>query len=170
MLVVQFLRWAYKVLTGEQRPWQIALGVAIGLAFGLIPFGFLTLAGLLLLLLINVHFGSGLFGLAIGLALGALLDTSLLYPLGQWVIEAGPHGLFLSLATSEVWSLLRLHENTTMGGLVAGIVAAPVVFVLVTIGVKRFRGPVTERFGKSKTLKALSNTFIIRGLRWLLVG
>ena len=56
MILIKLIRWLYKTLNGEQSPTAIALALTIGLFTGLLPFGLLTVAGLILLLVVKDGF------------------------------------------------------------------------------------------------------------------
>ena len=171
MLTIRFIRWIYGTLNGVERPWQIALGLALGLAFGMSPIGALTLLGLLLMLFINCHFGSGIFGMILGFALfQPLLRFALFWYIGDWALMNGPHDFFNAMAASDVWRLFWLHDRFTLGGLICGIGFGIAAFFGAWFVVRKFRESFHKRVGNSRIVKALASTWLFRGLRWLFIG
>jgi hypothetical protein len=65
---------------------------------------------------------------------------------------------------------LRLHESVTLGGLLLGLGLLVPLFFGARRFVLWFRLRYAARFGRSRALKYLTNTFLFRGLKWLVVG
>lgn len=170
MMIFKFIRWLYKTLNGTQQPWQIGLGLALGFWTGLLPFSALTFLFVLAILFVNAHVGSALFGIVLAVIFQSLLGDALLHPIGESLLNAGPHGLFTGFATSDALSFLRLHESRMIGGLVMGLVLFAPLMYLIKEFVVWFRGRFYEKIGNNKFFKTLANTWLIKGLRFVFLG
>jgi len=170
MMILKFIRWLYKTLNGTQKPWQIGLGFALGFWTGLVPFSVITFALLMVILFLNSHVGSALFGIAIAVIFRSLLGDAIVHPLGETIITAGPHALFESFATSDMLSIFRLHESRVMGGLVLGVILLAPLMYAITRFVEAFRGRLYEKVGSNKVFKTIANTWLMKGLRFVFLG
>lgn len=138
-----WLRIVAKVVSAlreGESPAQLAWGLVLGLVLGLTP-GWPLQAWLLLLVIfllrINLPLavvGATLGGLA-GLVLGGPLDA-----LGWWLLHLPAlQGLWVALYSSGPGALTRFNHTVTLGALVVGLVALPLLVPAAARGVVAYR-------------------------------
>jgi uncharacterized protein (TIGR03546 family) len=172
MWVLKIVRKLFRGLSGAESPTQIALGFALGITLGLVPFT--SGIGLLLFLCIlcfRVSFPFAVVGWAVAGALRVAVLGSVLVGVGHWVLEVLPlQGLWSVLLNLPGIALLGLTRYAVMGGMVIGVLAGAALFVPIRFLVLRYRKVVVERLSQSKAFKYLTNLWLIRVLRWTLIG
>ena len=172
MFLLKLIRSFYKGLTGSESPNRIALGFGLGLTLGLVALS--SGMGFLLLIVILVFKVSFPFAMA-GWALGALLRTTLLAGLledfGYWILVSLPlQELWKFLLRLPVVGRLGLDYFGTMGGTAMGLILGAALFAPIRFLVIRYREQVVERLSNSKVFKFLSRIWLVRALKWVLVG
>lgn len=146
MLILKFLQSLIKALNSDGTPGQVAMGMAIGLAFGLTPL--LSLHNVLVLavaMLTTVSFPGVMLGWAIAVPLGfmldplfdrvgmALLTNDALTPLWVWVVN------------TPVVSLSKLNNTIVLGSLTVWLLALVPTFLVFRVLVVRYRAQVLAR-------------------------
>ena len=172
MFVINLIRKLYKGLSGAQSPLQIALGFGLGVMFGLVPFksgiGILLLA---IILACKVSFPFAAVGWAIAGALRVSVLGGTLASLGYSLLEVAPlAGFWTFFLNLPIVGLLDLEYYGIMGGAALGLLAAIALFYPIRFLVIRYREVVVGRLSKSKTFKFLGKLWIVKLLRWILVG
>jgi uncharacterized protein (TIGR03546 family) len=168
--LIKFTRWLYKTLNSDQRPWQIALGITLGALAGMLPLGFATLCVFVLILLINVHFGSALFSFAMFKLIAWPLQLAVIRPAGALALDVVPQGPVIYAAQTPVLAWLRLDYHDVAGAIVVWMLIAVPLFLIVAATWTRFQDWMRERIGKSKFVKWASNKWLFRGLRYVFIG
>jgi len=172
MLILKLIRKLYKGLTGAESPTQISLGVGLGVMVGMVSAG--TGIGILLLaaiLIFTVSFPFALVGWAFGALLRASIFGGLIVDVGRWLLEEAPlHGFWTFVLNLPVIGLLGLRYWKTMGGLVIGLLLAIALFWPVRMLVIRYREAVVARLSKSRAFRYVTNLWLVRVLRWILIG
>jgi uncharacterized protein (TIGR03546 family) len=146
MLILKFLQSLIKALNSDGTPGQVAMGMAVGLAFGLTPL--LSLHNVLVLavaMLTTVSFPGVMLGWAIAVPFGfmldplfdrvgmALLTNDALAPLWVWVVS------------TPVISLGRLNNTIVLGSLAVWLLALVPAFLVFRVLVVRYRAQVLAR-------------------------
>jgi uncharacterized protein (TIGR03546 family) len=146
MLILRFLQSLIKALNSDGTPGQVAMGMAVGLAFGLTPL--LSLHNVLVLavaMLTTVSFPGVMLGWAIAVPIGfmldplfdrvgmALLTNDALTPLWVWVVN------------TPVVSLSKLNNTIVLGSLTVWLLALVPAFFVFRVLVVRYRAQVLAR-------------------------
>jgi uncharacterized protein (TIGR03546 family) len=137
-------------------PGQIAGGLLLGFAFGLIPGWppqvWLVLA---LVLIVRVNLSMAIVGALVAAALGWLLDP-LLDGLGALVLSLGPlRGLFTTLFNAPPWALTRFNNTVMMGSMIAAVAIGAGGYPLLVKGVRIYRERLLMRIQKLRMVQLL---------------
>lgn len=172
MFILKLIRKLFKGLSGAESPNQIAIGLGLGLTLGLVPLS--SGLGILLLMLIFVTrvsfpFATVAWGLAA--ALRAAVIAGMLADIGFWILWKLPlTGFWSFVLTLPGIALLGLDRHSVMGGAVVGILLGAALFFPVRYLVVRYREVVVAKLSNSRFFKYLMKLWIVRALRWILVG
>ncbi len=172
MLVLKLIRKFFRGLAGAESPTQIALGFGLGLMLGLVPFA----SGFAIALIAAIFIFKISFPFAFGvMAIAQICRASFLGDLcgatGYWALESLPlEGFWAWVLNLPVIGLLSLDRYVVMGGALIGTAAGAALFFPVRWGVGRYRDVVVARLSKSKLFKTITNLWIMRALKWLLIG
>lgn len=171
MIVLKLLRKFFKILNGDNAPWQVFCGTLFGVLLGFLPVwppghgpAPLGLAILLVALVLNCHLGSVLlfWGLATlaalalrgpALAVGSALDDLAWWSRDVWILHR------------SLWSHLGW-----LGSTVIGAVVAPVAGLAMAVAAGWFRARVRPRLEKRRRMvaagQAASHPLATRLLAW----
>jgi uncharacterized protein (TIGR03546 family) len=168
MIWLKIIGKLIKTLKDGATPAQIALGIVLGWAIGLIPGWPLQVWLLVLaLLLLQANIGMAFVGTAVAAALAWIFDP-VLDALGGAVLTAGPlQGLFTALYNSPPWGLTRFNNTAVMGATLFALVTAPALFPLLARGVVSYRVRVLPRLARLPIMKALLGTRVVGWYRRL---
>lgn len=169
LTLFKFTRWLYKTLNSDLKPWQIALGITFGALAGLLPFGLLMLAIFVLMLLINLHFGSGLFSFGLFSLLHLPLRKPIIMPLGDWVHE-NFRGFIETAHDSSALSWMSLDMNHVAGAIALWAIMAVPLFIGSIIMWNKLQGPIREKLKSNRYLKWASKTWFAKGLKYAFIG
>ena len=169
LTLFKFTRWLYKTLNSDLEPWQIALGITLGALAGLLPFGLLMLSLFVLMLLINLHFGSGLFSFGLFSLLHLPLRKPLILPLGDWVHE-NFRGIIESAYESSALNWMSLDMNHVAGAIALWAVLAVPLFLSSALMWRKLQGPIREKLKNNKYLRWASKTWLAKGLKYAFIG
>ena len=172
MWLIKLIRKLVKGLSGADSPNQIAFGIGLGLMLGLVPFG--TGYGVFLFLLIlalKVSFPFALVGWSVAALLRVSVLPGILVDIGYGVLWELPfHDFWRFFLNLPLVALMGLDRCSVMGGAVLGLALAAALFFPVRFFVVRYREVVVEKLSKSKAFKYFTNLWLIRILKWVLVG
>ena len=99
------------------------------------------------------------------------LPHAYLADLGFWILWKLPlEGFWTFVLTLPGIALLGLNHHSVMGGAVAGVLLAAVLFCPLRYLVKRYRDVVVARLSNSKFFKFLMRLWLVRALRWIFIG
>lgn len=168
--IIKACRWIYKTLQGAFRPWQIALGITLGALAGLLPLGFGTLCVFMLILLINVNFGSASFSFGIFRLIAFALQMNVVRPLGREFLEILPQKPIITMARTPIVAWLRLDYFDVAGALALWLILCVPLFVASYLAYAKLQPKMHERIKKSKFLKWLNRLWLVKGLRHVFVG
>lgn len=151
-ILVKFLR----ALSSEASPWQIAIAVTLGMIMGITPlFRLHNLLILFVVLFFRVNIGSFLASFILFSGIAWLFDPWL-DQLGGAVLSAGGlQGLWTALFNTGLGRLSQFNHTLTMGGLLAGLILAPIVLFGTRYLVIQYRARVMERVNRLHIVRAL---------------
>lgn len=155
-MLIKFLYELLRALNSDGTPGQVAMGMALGLAFGLTPLASLhNLVVLAVAMLTTVSFPGVFLGWAIATPLGfaldplfdrvglALLTNDALTPFFTWVVN------------TPVLALSRLNNTIVLGSLVVWLVALVPLFFVFRVLVARYRADVYAHVQKWRVVQML---------------
>jgi len=153
---VRLLAKFLKALNSEASPWQIALGLTLGLIMGLTPL--LRLHNLLLLLILlffRLNLASALVALAVFSGLAYLLDP-LMIAVGEQLLTAeGLQALWTGFYNSGIGQLSQFNHTLTLGSLVVSLVFSPLMLLASRALVIQYRERLMIWVSKLKVVQAL---------------
>ena len=172
MFLLKLIRKLFKGLSGAESPTQIALGFGLGLTLGFVPFSSgMGICLLIVILICTVSFPFAMVAWALGAALRTALLAGLFVKFGHWILMTLPlQGLWTFLLKLPLVALLKLESFAVMGGTVFGLLAGAALFAPVRFLVTRYRERVVERLSESKLFKFLTKIWLVRALKWILIG
>jgi len=144
MLLLKLLQSLFKTLHSEGTPGQVAAGLALGAILGLTPLLNLHNAVVFaLIVLLNVSFPAAMFGWAVFIPIGFLLDP-LFDAVGRRLLLETPSliPLWTTLANTPVVPLTNFNNSVVLGSVVVSVVLWVPLYVLGRIGVARYRATV----------------------------
>ena len=147
--MISLLAKLLKVLNSEISPWQIGWAVALGLLAGLLPFGFLTIALLVVVCLFTVNLT--IFFLVWGVSGGLMMFLGEGLEAFTW--QHARIDWLLQVLSSETLQLLHLHHTLVLGACVLGVLLlAPVIWVSAFL-VKQYRLRLMTKVNKWKIVQ-----------------
>ena len=146
----------WNALNHAGKPWQIAMAIALGMIVGFTPiFSLHNIVVLLVVLMLNIHFG--IFVLAVSLfgILGFILDPLFSF-IGQTIlISDGLNGLFTSWFNNPFMQLTNFNNTITMGSLVVSLVLFFIVFKIFSNVLVKYRSIIATKLKNIPLLNKL---------------
>ena len=169
--IYKIIRNFVRALVADNRPWQVAGGVFLGVALGFLPFfaweyGVAWPAGLLLLLalVINVHLGSVLLFFGLGSVAWALL-----IPVAEG-LGAALQGFAETAAGVPLLHAAGLSHTGALGMTIIGLPAAVITSLVMWRTTIVFRTRVLPRLRERRRLATVGtvagNGLVARTLLW----
>ena len=159
MLILKFLQTLIRALNSDGTPFQVGVGMALGMCLGLTPL--MSLHNVLILtvaMLTTVSFPGVMLGWAAAVPIGFALDP-LFDRLGMALLTNDAFAPFFTwVANTPVVSLSRLNNTIVLGSLVAWLVAFLPAAVLLRILVARYRVHVFARLERLKLFRAIKTS------------
>ncbi len=159
MLILKFLQTLLKALNSDGTPGQVAMGMAIGLCFGLTPL--LSLHNLVVLaiaMLTTVSFPGVFLGWAIATPLGFALDP-LFDRIGMaLLLNDALAPTFTWIVNTPVVALSRLNNSIVLGSLVSWIVLVLPSFFVFRVLVDKYRAHVLAYVNQLKIVQMLKGS------------
>lgn len=156
MLILKFLQSLFKALNSDGTPGQVAMGMALGAAFGLTPI--LSLHNLVVLavaMLTTVSFPGVMLGWAIAVPVGFMLDP-VFERVGMAILTNDAFApFFLWVVNTPIVALSRLNNTIVLGSLVAWLILLVPLYLLFRFLVTRYRADVYARLEKTRFLQAI---------------
>ena len=154
--IIRYIISLIQLLHSENGDKQLAWGIVLGAFWGISPF--ISLQGLvvlLILLLFRVQFGMAFVSAFIFKFLFTFL-APVMHQLGSFTLEIE------SLKTLYTWGtntplipFTKFNHSVVMGGLIVGIILAPVNYFLSLYMIRKYRSTVVERVKNSKIAKVI---------------
>lgn len=150
-----------KILRGGATSWDVALGVLLGFAWGMIPgFNLTVLIIVLLLLVLNANIPSAVFALAIG-KLISIIGAPLLYEAGFFLIhKTACEGLVRSVCDMPVLAFLDFQVYCVFAGLIAGLIGGVILAIAAGLFVRSLRKGLLAMHEKGGVQKVSGNIFV----------
>jgi len=168
--IIKACRWLYKTLNSDTRPWQMALAVLLGALAGLLPLGLGTVCVFMVILLINVHFGTATFVFALFQLASLPLQLPLIRPLGRFALERTPQDPIINAAQAPVVSLVRLDYYDVAGAVTLWLMLAIPLFLLTYVVWSKYQEKLQGKIGESKLFKWISKFWVFRTLKYIFAG
>lgn len=159
MLILKFIQSLVKALNSDGTPGQVAMGMAIGLAFGLTPLVSLhNLVVLAVAMLTTVSFPGVFVGWAIATPIGFLLDP-LFDRIGMALLMNDALApVFVWIINTPVIALARLNNSIVLGSLVFWLVALVPMFFVFRVLVARYRADVYAHVQKWRVVQVVKGS------------
>lgn len=148
-----------KLLNSDKGSAQIAAGIVAGMILGFSPaLSLQTVLIFLVLFFFRIQIGAALLALPVFKIVAYPLDP-LFDRVGGAVLELGAlQDLFTALYNMPIVPLTRFNNSVVMGAGVAGLLLAPVLFVVAVKLIHSYREQVVARFEKTAFWKAVKAT------------
>jgi uncharacterized protein (TIGR03546 family) len=168
LTLLRLLQSLVKTLHSDGTPTQIAAGVALGAALGLTPIASVhNVVIFILLAVLNVSFGAGLFAWAAFVPVGFMLDP-LFDRLGRKLLVETPslQPLWTAWDNSPGLALTNFNNTVVLGSVVGWLVLALPILALTRVGVIRYRATIGDRVRRSPLYKAITASRAYNVYRW----
>jgi uncharacterized protein (TIGR03546 family) len=168
LTLLKLLQSLIRTLHSEGTPGQIAAGVALGAALGLTPFVNVHNAVIFVLLaVLNVSFGAGLFAWVAFVPVGFMLDP-LFDRIGRLLLVETPalQALWTAWDNTPGLALTNFNNTVVLGSVVGWLILALPIFVLSRIAVIRYRATLGERVRRTPIYKAITASRAYNVYRW----
>lgn len=154
-LIKQIFKLIY-MIHSETGTWQVAAGIAAGFVLGMAPA--LSLQTLLIfacILIFRIQFGAAMLA-AFFFKIIAYVFDPLFHDVGAWVLELPAlRPAFTWLYNAPLVPYTRFNNSVVMGSGVVAFLFFPVVLILSSFLIRRYRETVFERFKQTKFFKAI---------------
>jgi len=159
MLILKFIQSLVRALNSDGTPGQVAMGMAIGLAFGLTPLMSLhNLVVLAVAMLTTVSFPGVFVGWAIATPIGFLLDP-LFDRIGMALLMNDALApVFVWIINTPVIALARLNNSIVLGSLVFWLVALVPMFFVFRVLVARYRADIYAHVQKWRVVQVVKGS------------
>lgn len=156
MLILKFLQSLFKALNSDGTPGQVAMGMALGAAFGLTPLVSLhNLVVLAVAMLFTVSFPGVMLGWAIAVPVGFMLDP-LFDRIGMAILMNDAFAPFFTwVINTPVIALSRLNNTIVLGSLVSWLVLLVPLYLVFRFLVARYRSDIYARLEKARFFQAI---------------
>lgn len=159
MLVLKFLQTLLRALNSDGTPGQVAMGMAVGLCFGLTPL--VSLHNLLVLavaMLTTLSFPGVFVGWVLATPFGFLLDP-LFDRIGMALLTSDALApLFTWMVNTPVIALSRMNNSVVLGSFVAWLALLLPSYVLFKVLVRRYRADVYAQVQKWKLVQVVRHS------------
>ena len=159
MLALKFLQTLLKALNSDGTPGQVAMGMAVGLCFGLTPLVSLhNLFVLAVAMLTTLSFPGVFLGWFLATPLGFLLDP-LFDRIGMTLLTNDALApVFTWIVNTPVIALSRMNNTVVLGSFVAWLVLLLPSYFLFKVLVSRYRADVYVHIQKSKVFRVVKGS------------
>ena len=158
-MLLKFLYDLVRALNSDGTPGQVAMGMALGLAFGLTPLVSLhNLVVLAVAMLTTVSFPGVFLGWAIALPLGFLLDP-VFDRVGMALLMSDALApVFIWIVNTPVVALSRLNNTIVLGSVVVWLLTLIPMYFLFNVLVTRYRADVYAHVRKWRVVQLLKTS------------
>lgn len=161
LALLKLVQSIFSTLHSDGTPRQVAWGIALGAALGIIPL--LTLQNaviFVLLVMLNVSFSAGMLGWALAVPVGFALDP-LFDTIGRYLLitRGDLTPFWTKVINLPLLPYTQFNNTVTLGATLVWLVSLPFFYWGARAGVVKYRatwGPKLERSAFMKALKASS--------------
>lgn len=159
MLVLKFLQTLLRALNSDGTPGQVAMGMAVGLCFGLTPLAALhNLLVLAVAMLTTLSFPGVFVGWVLATPFGFLLDP-LFDRIGMALLtNEALAPLFTWVVNTPVIALSRMNNSVVLGSFVAWLVLLLPSYLVFKVLVRRYRADVYAHVQKWKVVQVVRHS------------
>ena len=153
---------AFRLLSSDVEPYQLSLGISLGIVAGLSPL--LTVQTLsVLLLIISLRVNISMFMLSFGLvSVIAYLADPLIVMLGQQVLAIESlNELFTQMYNNGLWRFLNFNNTAAMGSLVISLIIFLPVFFVFLLLIKKYRDVIERHLKNSRMFRWASQSKLL---------
>ena len=157
LFLLKFVQKLVSALNSEGTPGQVALGIALGSAFGLTPLLNLhNVAVLAAVALFNISFPGAMLGWVLFAPVGYLLDP-VFDQVGTSLLTSVPDLVptWTTLYNIPVVPLSKYNNTVVLGSLIGWLVLVTPIFFFARWSVRKYRERLYERFRQTKVAKAV---------------
>jgi uncharacterized protein (TIGR03546 family) len=153
--MIKMIAKLLKVLSSETEPGQISLALCLAMILGLTPLMSLhNLLVLLVILLVRVNLATCILGWAFFSGVAYLLD-----PLFNWIglvvlTSKGLEGFWTALYNIPLFRLAKFNHSIVMGSLLVSLILFIPLYLLLNLGIRRYRDHVLEWVKKTRLMQA----------------
>lgn len=150
------LKKIWDALNHAGKPWQISLALAFGMVVGFTPIVSLhNIIIFLVVLLLNIHIGIFILAVSVFAILGLILDP-LFSSLGTTILTSDGLNSFFTLVYNDPVGYLSGFNNTIlMGSLVVSLVLFPLVYIVFSIIMVKYRSAIATKIKNIPLLNKL---------------
>jgi len=141
----------FRLLSSDVEPYQLSLGICLGLVVGMSPLLTVqTLSVILLIIILRVNFS--MFMLSFGLiSLIAYLADPLIVMVGQQVLATESlNDVFTQMYNSGLWRFLNFNNTAAMGSLVISIISFLPLYFICLILIKKYRDVIEQHLKNTR--------------------
>ena len=155
MLWLKLIRKLIKTLNSDGSPGQVALGIALGAAWGLTPlFNLHNLLLLAAVMLFNVSFPAAMLGWMLFAPAGFVLDP-LFDAIGRFLLvnSEGLRPFWTAWTNAPVLPWARFNNTVVLGSFVGWLLLVVPTYLAARLGVERYRDTVYRRIIGSRAYR-----------------
>ena len=157
LTLLKLIQSLVKTLHSEGTPAQVAVGMALGAAWGLTPLmNIHNLAVAVVVAVFNVSVGGAMLGWLLFTPVGFILDP-LFDAVGKALLTGTPalQGFWTRLYNVPVLPWTNFNNTVVMGSVVCWIVGLVPIYLLCREGIRRYRATWGARLEQTRALKAI---------------
>lgn len=157
LFLLRLVQKLVSALNSEGTPGQVALGIALGSAFGLTPLVNLhNVAVLVVVALFNVSFPGAMLGWVMFAPAGYLLDP-VFDRVGSSLLTSVPDLVptWTALYNIPIVPLSKYNNTVVLGSLIGWLALSIPIFLFARWGVRKYREHLYERVRQTKVVKAV---------------
>jgi uncharacterized protein (TIGR03546 family) len=168
LAILKIVQSIFKTLHSDGTPNQVAWGIALGAALGLIPL--MTVQVLLVfvaLVMLNVSFGGGMLGWALAAPFGFLLDP-LFDAIGRYLLitRADLTPFWTRVGNLPVLPYTQYNNTVALGATLFWAVTLPLLYIGGRWGVAKYRATWGPKLEQSRWFKAIKASSLYNVYRW----
>ena len=161
---VRFLHKLLVLLNSGDSPNKLATAMTVGFIAGLMPFNIiLTTLCFLILFIGPINFSAGLFSYLI-IQLFAGLTDPFSHSLGYYLLVdlTALKSFWTMLYNAPIIPLTKFNNTLVLGSLTLGLLLSPLFFVLIRLGINKYRQHLQGKVTQSKLFKLIKSSTIAK--------
>lgn len=160
--MISIISRLFRLLSSDIEPYQLSLGIILGMVAGLSPLVTLqTVLVLMLLFILRANLSMFIISYST-ISLIAYLADAVIVATGRQVLtlsELNP--LFTEMYNNGLWRFLNFNNTAAMGSLLISVVLVIPVFFISQLLVKKYRLTIERRWKNSRLFHFLSRSKIV---------